>query len=383
MKRRLILLIIIAAVWLVVGCGDQPSLTPTTTATAIQPTETPEPTEVFPTPTPTEGRPAWLPIPPENPTILQITDNPGWKNENPIWSPDGSQILYRSNQECVKRYKENEWEMKVHCQKWDWYLIDVDGSNEIRLTDIQSYRWGFGVEGRWAPDGERIAILYSAYTDTYFQRVLTFSVDQAKKGPLGLEDMEVLIDKGEDYLVGSFEWSPDGEKYAYDYFKSREPPSDGYDIVVVDSEKGEEIFRKTTAGDTLCFFEAWSPNGEGILIMCEETLERGYRDDLYWIDVISGNETLLRRNASEPVWSPDGKWLLYRSGEGGKRELLHLESGEIIHLPYYEDVFDFWDWSPDGKWLAITQAPELPGVPYLIKIDISLLDISWLEMEWD
>jgi Tol biopolymer transport system component len=384
MKRRLILLMLVAILWLMVSCGDQPSPTPSVTASTIQPTDTSKPTEIPPTLTPTKGKPAWLPVPPESPTIIQLTDNPGWLNDTPMWSPDGRQILYRSNRECVKQYgdSDEDWGMKSRCE-WELYIMDADGSNETRLTDIQFQTSVSSVEAKWSPDGERIAILYSAYLFETYQRVLTFSVRQTRQRLLGLEDMEVLVDKGAGYLVGNFAWSPVGQKYAYDYYNSEDfPYEERWEIVIIDEGNGEEVFRKKTVGNVLCFFRAWSPNGEGILIMCEKILERGYQDDLYWIDVTSGDEKLLIENANKPVWSPDGKWIIYFSQERGRRELLHLESGEIVHLPYRGVIWDIWSWSPDGKWLAITQSPK-PENPYDYRTNISLLDMSWLEMEWD
>jgi Tol biopolymer transport system component len=381
MKRRLILLVIIITVWAAVGCGGQPSPTSTDTPTIIHPTDIPKPTEVPPAPTRTEGRPAWLPIPPDKLTIIQLTDNPGWRESWPIWSPDGSQILFLSNRDCAIKQEEEGWETSWLCEKDEIYLMDADGNNQIRLTDTQSDANLFVDIPTWSPDGERIAVSFHYYHERYLQRVFTFSVGQIGQAPLGMDDMDVMVDEGEEFIVSRFRWSPNGEKYAYDYYKYFEAPPERWDIVIIDIESGEEVFRKTTTDDTICFFEEWSQNSEGILIMCDVDFGVEFKDDIYWIDVDGKTEKLLIENATDPIWSPDGKWILYYSRETGQRELFHLDSGEII--PFTNPNYDLggyeWSWSPDGKWLAFSRLVETD----VAKWDIFVLDMSWLDMEWE
>jgi Tol biopolymer transport system component len=379
MKRRLVLLVFLTTVWLMGGCGDQPFLTHSETITIIQSTETPEPTKVAQIPKLTEGRAARLPTPPDNPIIIQLTNNPGWENEKPTWSPDSSQILFMSNRECFKLISDDERDLVSQCAgEWDLYLMDADGSNEIRLTDVQFKDGQFMASLRWFPVNERIAFTYSRFTDKPFEKVLAFSLDRAKQSPLGLDKMEVLVDKGEEYVVGSFDWSPDGKKYAYDYSDFKYYPDTTWNLVIIDEESGEEVFRKTKAGDTMCSIGAWSPDGEGILISCRESI---YESHIDWIDLNGGTEQLLVEKGITPTWSPDGKWIVYYSTEAHGLELFHVESGEIIPFTnLHNDLGGYeWSWSPDGKWLAFSRLVETD----VAKWDIFLFDMSWLEMEWE
>lgn len=369
---------LVAILWQMAGCRDQPSLTPAIPANSVQPTVTLEPTEEASLPTPTEGRPAWLPIPPENPTIVKLTDNSEWRNVKPVWSPDGSQIVFLSNRECVKPYIEEDWDwdMIPSCREWDLYLMDADGRNEIRLTvvqfrDLQSKAWL-----RWSPDGERIAFTYSNDLYMPFERVLSFSLDKAKQSPLGLEDMEVLVDEGEDYQVSSFEWSPDGKKYVYGYYQVWEDTDDNWYMVVVDEDSGDEVFRKTTSGETKCDFRAWSPNGEAILVQCVQELDWEYQIDS--INLNTRDRRLLIENAIEPVWSPDGGWILFHSTETHRAEVFHVESEEVIPFAVPDDEYFLyiWSWSPDGKWVAYDKL-EYNG--FYSWSNIYLMDMSWLE----
>jgi Tol biopolymer transport system component len=356
--------------WLIGGCGDQPSKTPTIITTTLQPTDTPEPTKASPspTPTPTSSRPDWLPVPPEKPTIIQLTDNPDWADGDPVFSPDGSQILFGSDRECYKRYEAGHYYVRIKCPFWDLFIINADGSNEVQLTDVISVKNLTVGSYAWSPDGERVAVEFFYSPDATHFRVFIFSVDQIDQAPLDLDDMDLLIDKGEDYLVGNFEWSPDGKYYAYYYSQLFQPTFDKVDIAIVDSESEEEIFRKTSIGGQYCSFDTWSPDGKSILFTCSPNMEDGHEYHIYWADVDTGNERLLIENAERPIWSPDGKWILYYSSEREERELFHVESGEVLSFP----IPGFpASWSPDGKRIAFSNR------------DIYLVDMSWLEMEWD
>ncbi len=381
MKRRLVLLVLLTTMWVPVGCRDQPSVILTKTTTVIQLVDTSEPIKGLPSPTPTESRPTWLPNPPENQNVIKLTDTTEWRNVKPVWSPDGSQIVFLSNRECLKPYLEEDWDMRPSCQEWNLYIMDVDGRDELRLTDVQfRYNVSFDAWLRWSPDGKRIAFTYSNYFDLPFERVLSFSLEQAKQVPLGLVDMEVMVDEGEDYQVSSFEWSPDGKKYAYGYYQLLEETDDSWYIVVVDEDSGEEVFRKTTSGETICEFRAWSPNGDAILVQCVQESDWEYQLDL--VDLNTGDQRLLIDNAIEPAWSPNGRWILFNSTETSRVEVFHVESEEVIPFAFPDDEYFlfFWSWSPDGKWVAYDKIDDDNSYS---PTNIYLMDMSWLEMEWD
>ena len=201
--------------------------------------------------------------------------------------------------------------------------------------------------------------------------------------------MEVLVDIGPWYWILNFAWSPDGKMYAYDYSKYRLYPTEQQDIVVIDEESGKELYRKTTTGDIICEFKEWLPNSESILIKCERDLNEVYEAHIYSVDVNGVNKGLLNEIATFAVlgtWSPDGKWVISPSlndVEGGEWELFHIESGESIFFSFGGYFTVSHSWSPDGKWLAFTDS-EYAGDPNLPdKRNIYLVDMSWLEMEWD
>lgn len=63
----------------------------------------------------------------ETQTLTQLTDHPG-SESNPTWSPDGKKITFISDREYPNDYA------------FDLYVINIDGSNLIRLTNLGSTR---------------------------------------------------------------------------------------------------------------------------------------------------------------------------------------------------------------------------------------------------
>ena len=65
-------------------------------------------------------------------------------------------------------------------------------------------------------------------------------------------------------------------------------------------------------GDTLCGFGAWSPDGKAILMTClGYDDEHHYEYHIDWVDVNTREQYLLIPDARDPIWSPDGKWILF------------------------------------------------------------------------
>ena len=75
---------------------------------------------------------------------ILLTDWPG--NEWGWWSPDSSQILIHNEPRSF-------WDVEEEEEQQDVYVVDVDGSNLVQLTDWPGYEWG-----SWSPDGSLIKI---------------------------------------------------------------------------------------------------------------------------------------------------------------------------------------------------------------------------------
>ena len=155
-------------------------------------------------------------------------------------------------------------------------------------------------------------------------------------------------------LTGAFRAptiSPDGRRVAWEHAPVG---SSTMDIWIYDMDQGGAFSRLTFEGGM--FDPFWSPDGR----------EVGYRfgEELYaqaWDG--SGSARLLRnpqeagRIPEDVVWTPDGRWLVYREGAGGGRgnDLFYgaphpdSTSVAILETPFNELAPSL---SPDGRWLA-------------------------------
>jgi dipeptidyl aminopeptidase/acylaminoacyl peptidase len=126
----------------------------------------------------------------------------------PRWSPDGRWLAFTSNREADKN---------------QIFAIRPDGGEAIRLTKAETAVGGFD----WSPDNRTIAFTAPekrsedrkkyfgdfevVRRDYAFAHLWTIDVEDAMKAPAAGTQQT----KGTDYVVGSFDWSPDSTKIAF------------------------------------------------------------------------------------------------------------------------------------------------------------------------
>ena len=226
--------------------------------------------------------------------------------------------------------------------------------------------------------------------------------------------------------VGTFSWSPDGQRIAL--------MTVGEELVVVDVGTGDVRDLGTGGRSAL----AWSPDGRSVLFIGPES---GQGSDERFVMQIVEVDTGERRTLEEgrqPAWSPDGKQVSYAPTceHWRNRRILNLETGESQELApalpeagaspspdwkriayfnpgispqapngtrhIYVADFDgtneqvlpgevspstFLDWSPDGAWLAYSS--RFPGEgsswgdhPYVVASDGSQTVVALAERGW-
>ena len=127
---------------------------------------------------------------PDGTDLTRVTDYTGL-DQFPEWSPNGEQLAIRRDT--------------------DLYLIDLDGSNPIQLTDEAI---GFNQMASWSPDGKKLAFLS---TREGYPSVFVMDIDGSNQVNLTPKPDGVLASAWSSRAPG---WSRNGQ---YIYFTARRP----------------------------------------------------------------------------------------------------------------------------------------------------------------
>jgi Tol biopolymer transport system component len=228
-------------------------------------------------------------------SLKQLTNNPG-PEFDPMWSPEGTKIVYRDS----RRGPNEDDEISV---------MNADGSDQTNLTHDPANDWG----PAWSPDGTRIAF-NSTRDNPQLPQVFVMNADGS--GVTRLTDRE----------GGYPTWSPDGSRIA---FMSSEPAEmDNYEIYVMNADGTDQTRLTNSPGSD--GWPAWSPDGSTIVFSsvrddcryaagadCKRSGDIGPFHDLWTMDIDGGNQTRLTEEFGQFVaWSPDGEHLVFGSSGG-------------------------------------------------------------------
>jgi Tol biopolymer transport system component len=215
------------------------------------------------------------------------------------------------------------------------YTINVDGSNERRLTDSP----GLDAFPAWSPDGEHIA--FASDRDGNWELYVTNSAGT---------EMRRLTNTAED--ESSPAWSPVGEKMAY-----VTDVIDGNETIRVMNADGSGR-RRLADGN----WPSWSPDGERIVYTVYSASEVGH---LFVMNADGSGQRSLGasvlqrllgiRGAEEPAWSPKGEKIAFASMDNGEIYAMNSDGSGRTRLTDIPGA-DHWPptWSPDGRRIAFT-----------------------------
>ena len=249
---------------------------------------------------------------------------------DPQLSPDGTRVAY-----VVSELNRDASDYQT-----DVWLVPSAGGEPLRLTNSTAA----DEFARWSPDGKRIAFLSErprpdakkddapkdASTDEAKRQIWLIRAD-------GGEAWQLSDAKGG---VSAFEWSRDGASIAY---LSKEPkseerkkkekdkddawtPSEMYPwnrlwVMDVASRKATQL----TSGDLHVTGFSFSPDGKRLAISAQPTplIPDNFNSDLYLVNVTGGAPApVVKRPGTDtqPLWSPDGKWIAFVSQDGKSTE---------------------------------------------------------------
>jgi Tol biopolymer transport system component/DNA-binding winged helix-turn-helix (wHTH) protein len=260
---------------------------------------------------------------------------------NPNWSPDGRTILFDSDRDGNQEV----------------YVMDADGGNQIRLTRNNAV----DTTASWSPDGSLIAFASNRDTGPPYN---PYNLDIYVMNADG-SNVRRIVDDAE-YDVGP-QWSPDGRKILFMTGRNR-----NFDVYEMNAD-GTRQRNLTADNDKSDGAPAWSIDGHNIAFV--RRIEG--KDQVFVMDSAGGNLKQVTHNAatsSSPRWSPDGSKLIFHTDRDGNLEIyITSVDGELAQLT--DDAADDLspDWSPDGNTIAFSSNRNGKQHIYVMNADGSAL----------
>ncbi len=231
----------------------------------------------------------------------------------------------------------------------DICVANVDGSDVRNLTN----RPGAEFDPTWSPDGSHVA-----YRDS--RRGINNDDEIFVVDAKGTQRRNLTKDSANDWGPA---WSPDGRWIAFSSTRDGPPQlyvmrPDGSGVRRIASVEGE--------------YPAWSPDGRGLVFMSAEPGARGLDPnyDVFRVGLDGSGLTRLTDWPGEdgwPAWSPDGKWIAFTT--------THDDDGQWRGGGPYRDIYvcrpdgsdkrrilwrmygGFPVWSPDGRSILFDGSP--------------------------
>lgn len=304
-------------------------------------------------------------------------------DSQPRWSPDGKRIAFVSNRQKPKT---------------QIFVIPADGGEAQALTVLEEGSIG---EIAWSPDGSKIAFTFRQTPEQWREAAVKERKEKGLSTPprivtrpfyrldgAGFFDSEYYqvwvadARSGESKRLtdektscGSLSWSPDSQRIAFVCNRSENPDLNPnlVDIWLVPCEGGELQCVQAPKGPKSAV--AFSPDGTCIAYIGHTKVEDiwGVSNDHLWVanlqtgearDIMEGfdrslgNLTLsdMRDVGGEscPVWTPDGRRLLFLASDRGATYLYSLsaEGGEPTPLRGERADITGFTLSADGTRVA-------------------------------
>ena len=236
-----------------------------------------------------------------------LTTLPG-SEEGPSFSPDGSQVAYRGNQN----------------KQWDIYLKLIGGGPPLKLTSDAGIHW----YPAWSPDGKQIA--FTARHDNGRNGLF---VMPALGGPERL-----LAELDGDWT--SADWSPDGKWIAVSPSNVASfEASSGVTLISAQTGERSELV-KQDAEMSQSAFGCFSPDGKRLAFL----KMRGAYGRLYLADLtpamrLSGKPRQIvpgELEAQFPAWTADGREIVFMLGfasSNGSLARVRVNGGPVRKIP--------------------------------------------------
>jgi len=240
---------------------------------------------------------------PDGSNVTQLTFDEVDKSW-PMWSPDGSKILY------VADGGPGPFNSNYDLDVW---VMDADGQNQTDLTLYQAKDY----DPVWTPDGSHIVFVTDRYGGARLLAIM--NADGTDLTRFRVEDSDLFF---EEYNPT---FSPDGETMmvAGTFFHTLTiRTGGGFDDPQLFDVRWSESDRTNTGIEP-----AWSPDGEWIVYIRTKDNNRA----LYLIEVASSGATMRQIELPglnyDPAWSPDSNWIVVTNSQAGNQDIFIMDKG--------------------------------------------------------
>jgi TolB protein len=230
-------------------------------------------------------------IEPSGAGLTQLTDLPDGAALEPSWSPDGTNVAFRTL----------TFPDPVSVSS-DLYLINADGSGLRKI--------GPGVVNpAWSPDGRKLAFSEGPPCSPFFPPCAERDIYTVNADGTG-ERTRITNANGVDEI--ELDWSPDGSRIAF---------SNGSGGIWTVGADGAGLVKLTGEEGVFDRMPSWAPDSRRIAFMSDrdETRDPGCGStcnrEIYVIDADGSGETRVTNTPAIeewPAWSPDGRRIAFR-----------------------------------------------------------------------
>ncbi len=228
-------------------------------------------------------------------------------------------------------------ERNLLAQAFDVKSLQVNGDPILVAEDIQYFPQIYGALFSVSENG---VLLYQGQSGSGVSQLVWFDRNGKQNGSLGAAGNQA-----------NPRISPDGKRVALNI---ADPETSNTDIWIYESSEG--IPTRFTSDPAFESGPIWSPDGRQIIF---QSLQLGHSDLHHKNSNGSGNEeTILQSERSKYAtdWSPDGRFILYLAFDTKTNlELWAVPvSGERKSIPFIKTPFGVsqGQFSPDGRWIA-------------------------------
>jgi Tol biopolymer transport system component len=254
----------------------------------------------------------------------------GQRQEGPAWSPDGTKLALA---QAVGGY------FGVPAI----YTVNADGSNPVRITSAN----GQESHPAWSPDGRKLVferVVDDSTCDEFVecgQDIFTIDVNGSNERRLTDNDTFDLNPV----------WSPDGTKIAFSRYErgSCVNYECDYDIFTMNADGTGQV--NLTHNDEANFAPDWSPDGKQIVFSstkdscCVGELFRMNADGSGVEQLTFYSSTRAWSYSLEPGWSPDGEKIAF-AASNYSIGILDLVTGDVVRVADDGAYKELPDWQP-------------------------------------